>query len=120
MGIGWIKFLLHKVPWHLMFFSMFQLLTKLTGLCQFSIGKTREDLENFINEGVYKVERLKEEGWITNILYDDEVQILLLFAYNLGLDVLWERINICYGNNLIEKVRKYLVCEMRFLFSGIV
>ncbi|KAB1212797.1 Serine protease SPPA, chloroplastic [Morella rubra] len=71
-------------------------------------GKTREDLENFINEGVYKVERLKEEGWITNILYDDEVQILLLFAYNLGLNVLWERINICYGNNLIEKVLSML------------
>ncbi|XVF54515.1 hypothetical protein PTKIN_Ptkin05aG0186600 [Pterospermum kingtungense] len=36
-------------------------------------GKNREDVENFINEGVYKVERLKEEGFITNILYDDEV-----------------------------------------------
>ncbi|CAN1311836.1 Serine protease SPPA, chloroplastic [Linum perenne] len=36
-------------------------------------GKKKEDLENFINEGVYKVERLKDEGLITNILYDDEV-----------------------------------------------
>ncbi|KAM3751169.1 hypothetical protein ACB098_04G088500 [Castanea mollissima] len=40
-------------------------------------GKTREDLENFINDGVYQVERLKEEGWITNIRYDDEVISML-------------------------------------------
>ncbi|KAE8099775.1 hypothetical protein FH972_017729 [Carpinus fangiana] len=40
-------------------------------------GKSREDLENFINEGVYQVERLKEEGWITNISYDDEVISML-------------------------------------------
>ncbi|CAN1796276.1 Serine protease SPPA, chloroplastic [Linum perenne] len=40
-------------------------------------GKKKEDLENFINEGVYKVERLKDEGLITNILYDDEVRSLL-------------------------------------------
>ncbi|CAI0431745.1 unnamed protein product [Linum tenue] len=40
-------------------------------------GKKREDLENFINEGVYKVERLKDEGLITGILYDDEVISLL-------------------------------------------
>ena len=37
-------------------------------------GKKREDIENFINEGVFQVERLKEDGWITNIKYDDEVQ----------------------------------------------
>lgn len=40
-------------------------------------GKTREEIEEFINKGVYQVERLKEEGWITNILYDDEVMSLL-------------------------------------------
>ncbi|KAG2667179.1 hypothetical protein I3760_15G099800 [Carya illinoinensis] len=40
-------------------------------------GKTREDLENFINEGVFQVERLKEEGWITKICYDDEVISML-------------------------------------------
>ncbi|XWS51278.1 hypothetical protein CRYUN_Cryun12cG0163000 [Craigia yunnanensis] len=38
-----------------------------------SKGKKREDVENFINEGVYEVEKLKEEGFITNIHYDDEV-----------------------------------------------
>ncbi|KAH7851963.1 hypothetical protein Vadar_018912 [Vaccinium darrowii] len=36
-------------------------------------GKKREDIENFINEGVYQLERLKETGLITNIKYDDEV-----------------------------------------------
>jgi hypothetical protein len=39
------------------------------------LGKNREDVEEFLNSGVYQVERLKEEGWVTNILYDDEVQI---------------------------------------------
>lgn len=29
---------------------------------------------NFLDSGVYQVERMKDEGWITNILYDDEVQ----------------------------------------------
>ncbi|KAA8541105.1 hypothetical protein F0562_025068 [Nyssa sinensis] len=40
-------------------------------------GKNREEIENFINEGVYQVERLKEDGWITNIKYDDEVMSML-------------------------------------------
>uniref|UniRef100_A0A2P2L352 Signal peptide peptidase A 36 kDa type protein n=2 Tax=Rhizophora mucronata TaxID=61149 RepID=A0A2P2L352_RHIMU len=42
-----------------------------------SKGKKREDMENFINGGVYKVERLKEEGLITDIHYDDEVVSML-------------------------------------------
>lgn len=41
-------------------------------------GKKREDIENFINEGVYKVEMMKENGLITDIRYEDEV-------YNLSL-----------------------------------
>ncbi|KAI4335855.1 hypothetical protein L6164_014460 [Bauhinia variegata] len=40
-------------------------------------GKKREDIENFINEGVYQVDKLKEEGFITNIIYDDEVISML-------------------------------------------
>ncbi|CAN1296978.1 Serine protease SPPA, chloroplastic [Linum perenne] len=36
-------------------------------------GIKREDLENFISEGVYQVDRLKDDGLITDILYDDEV-----------------------------------------------
>ncbi|XP_054805243.1 serine protease SPPA, chloroplastic-like isoform X5 [Prosopis cineraria] len=38
-----------------------------------SRGIKREEIENFINEGVYQVDRLKEEGFITNIMYEDEV-----------------------------------------------
>ncbi|WJX91418.1 hypothetical protein P8452_73199 [Trifolium repens] len=36
-------------------------------------GKNRNDVDNFINEGVYQVDKLKEEGFISSILYDDEV-----------------------------------------------
>lgn len=38
-------------------------------------GKTREEIEEFMNTGVYQVESLKGKGWITNIMYEDEVQI---------------------------------------------
>ncbi|XP_058112383.1 serine protease SPPA, chloroplastic isoform X2 [Magnolia sinica] len=40
-------------------------------------GKRRDDIENFINEGIYRVERLKEEGWIKDLHYDDEVMSML-------------------------------------------
>ncbi|KAK4781928.1 hypothetical protein SAY86_016030 [Trapa natans] len=42
-----------------------------------TLGKKREDVESFVNDGVFQVERLKEEGWITNICYDDEVISML-------------------------------------------
>ncbi|PHT47736.1 Serine protease SPPA, chloroplastic [Capsicum baccatum] len=35
-------------------------------------GKKKEDIEQFVNDGVYQVERLKEESWMTDIKYDDE------------------------------------------------
>ncbi|KAJ1280842.1 hypothetical protein BS78_04G263100 [Paspalum vaginatum] len=40
-------------------------------------GKEKEEIEEFINSGVYQVTRLKEEGWITDLLYDDEVMTML-------------------------------------------
>ncbi|CAN6233622.1 unnamed protein product [Urochloa humidicola] len=40
-------------------------------------GKKREEIEEFINSGVYQVSRLKEQGWITDLLYDDEVMTML-------------------------------------------
>lgn len=40
-------------------------------------GKKREDIESFINEGVYQIDRLKEDGWITDIKYDDEITSML-------------------------------------------
>ncbi|XP_076886011.1 serine protease SPPA, chloroplastic-like [Bidens hawaiensis] len=36
-------------------------------------GKKKEEIECFINEGVYQIEKLKEDGWITDIKYYDEV-----------------------------------------------
>ncbi|KAL7598515.1 serine protease SPPA, chloroplastic [Lactuca sativa] len=42
-----------------------------------SRGKKKEDIESFINEGVYQVEKLKEDGWITDIKYEDEVTSML-------------------------------------------
>ncbi|XP_059303780.1 serine protease SPPA, chloroplastic isoform X2 [Lycium ferocissimum] len=40
-------------------------------------GKKKEDIEQFVDDGVYQVERLKEESWITDIKYDDEVMSML-------------------------------------------
>ncbi|XP_074317112.1 serine protease SPPA, chloroplastic [Silene latifolia] len=40
-------------------------------------GKSKDDVEKFVSEGVYQIQRLKEEGWITNINYDDEVISML-------------------------------------------
>eukprot|EP01018_Ginkgo_biloba_P039788 Gb_05224 [translate_table: standard] len=49
-------------------------------------GKTKEDVENLLNEGIYKVERLKQEGWITDIKYDDEVATMLKERLDQKLD----------------------------------
>ncbi|KAK9080372.1 hypothetical protein SSX86_000130 [Deinandra increscens subsp. villosa] len=40
-------------------------------------GKRKEEIESFINQGVYQIEKLKEDGWITDIKYDDEVTSML-------------------------------------------
>ncbi|KAD4385415.1 hypothetical protein E3N88_25583 [Mikania micrantha] len=40
-------------------------------------GETKEEIEGFINEGVYQIEKLKEDRWITDIKYDDEVRSML-------------------------------------------
>ncbi|KAM0019012.1 putative peptidase S49, ClpP/crotonase-like domain superfamily [Helianthus debilis subsp. tardiflorus] len=40
-------------------------------------GKAKEEIESFINEGVYQIDKLKEDGWITDIKYDDEVTSML-------------------------------------------
>ncbi|KAL9433366.1 hypothetical protein AB3S75_028237 [Citrus x aurantiifolia] len=60
-------------------------------------GKRKEDIERFINDGIYKVERLKEEGFITNVLYDDEV-----------ISMLKERLGVQKDKNLpMVDYRKY-------------
>ncbi|XP_035845317.1 serine protease SPPA, chloroplastic-like [Helianthus annuus] len=40
-------------------------------------GKKKKEIESFINEGVYQIDKLKEDGWITDIKYDDEVKSML-------------------------------------------
>ncbi|URE34768.1 Peptidase family S49 [Musa troglodytarum] len=57
--------------------SAYVALYGLTVQSSFLGGKKREEIEDFLNTGVYQVERLKEEGYITNILYDDEVRSML-------------------------------------------
>lgn len=52
-----------------------------------STGKKREEVEEFINSGVYQVARLKEEGWITDLMYDDEVRVSEL-ADNRGVNLI--------------------------------
>ncbi|KAI6675365.1 hypothetical protein NL676_003271 [Syzygium grande] len=49
-------------------------------------GKKREDIENFINEGVFQVERLKKEGFITDTRYDDEVITMLKGKLGVQMD----------------------------------
>ncbi|CAL0327598.1 unnamed protein product [Lupinus luteus] len=49
-------------------------------------GKSKEDIENFINEGIYQVDKLKEEGFISNIIYDDEVIALLKERLGVKID----------------------------------
>lgn len=46
-------------------------------------GKKKEDIETFVNEGVYEIEKLKEDGWITDIKYDDEVTFVPKFVRTL-------------------------------------
>eukprot|EP00252_Welwitschia_mirabilis_P014721 TRINITY_DN3254_c0_g1_i1.p1 TRINITY_DN3254_c0_g1~~TRINITY_DN3254_c0_g1_i1.p1 ORF type:complete len:707 (-),score=128.67 TRINITY_DN3254_c0_g1_i1:275-2395(-) len=50
-----------------------------------TLGKTKESIEEVVDKGVYKVETLKQEGWLTNIKYDDEV--LMMLKERLGQDL---------------------------------
>lgn len=60
-------------------------------------GKKREEIEDFLNSGVFQVQRLKEEGWITNIMYDDEI-----------ISMLKERLGVKKEKNLsIVDYKKY-------------
>nr|ATB19563.1 putative SPPA1 [Juniperus scopulorum] len=52
----------------------------------FAQGKTKGDIENLLNEGIYKVERLKEEGLINDIKYDDELTKMLKERLGQGPD----------------------------------
>ena len=43
-----------------------------------SRGKKREEVENLVNEGVYQVDKLKNEGFISSLVHDDDDVITLL------------------------------------------
>lgn len=68
-------------------------------------GKGREDIENFINEGVYQVDKLKEEGLISNLMYDDEVTDML--KERLGVKTDKKLPTVDYGK--YSRVRKWTV-----------
>eukprot|EP00249_Psilotum_nudum_P018445 c26807_g1_i2 orf=111-1544(+) len=40
-------------------------------------GKTKNDVKKLLEEGIFEVDRLKQDGWLTDIKYDDEVHTLL-------------------------------------------
>ncbi|KAH1201527.1 Serine protease SPPA, chloroplastic [Glycine max] len=79
-------------------------------------GKKREDIENFINKGVYQVERLKEEGFLTDIIYDDEKilwsgkELIAIIRASGSIrrieSSLSTRSSGIIGEKLIEKIRK--------------
>lgn len=70
METGWKQYLLHMVISADLFYTCQD---KKCHCRVCSTGKEKEEIEGFINSGVYQVARLKEEGWITDLLYDDEV-----------------------------------------------
>ncbi|CAO2818423.1 unnamed protein product [Amaranthus hypochondriacus] len=101
-------------------------------------GKSKDEVEKFVNEGVYQIQSLKEEGWITNINYDDEVISMLkerlgiqkekklpmvdyrrysgVKKWTLGLSDGKERIAVIRASGSISRVRSPLSSPM----SGIV
>ncbi|KAG6587615.1 Serine protease SPPA, chloroplastic, partial [Cucurbita argyrosperma subsp. sororia] len=69
-------------------------------------GKKKEDIESFINEGVYQIERLKEDGWITNIQYEDEVlNVLILSAKMKYSKVRQSTVGLSGGGDQIAVIR---------------
>lgn len=72
--------------------------------------KGREAIEGFLNKGVYQVEKLKEEGWITNIFYDDEVQISLEPLLS------WKSIYVNNFNNFLWAQMSFCFCFCFFFF----
>ncbi|KAH7279210.1 hypothetical protein KP509_37G010400 [Ceratopteris richardii] len=49
-------------------------------------GKSKADVENLLNAGIFEIEKLKEGGWITDIKYEDELEKMLKERLNLEED----------------------------------
>lgn len=89
MKIGLTKFLLPKVFLHFLVGFDYQVIDLIIWYLFISCaGKKKEDIEKFVNEGVYEVGRLKENCWITDIKYDDEVNYLCSSTGNTDLGIL--------------------------------
>eukprot|EP00892_Ulva_mutabilis_P012513 jgi/Ulvmu1/9634/UM054_0066.1 len=54
-------------------------------------GKTPEEVEGMLNEGIYDMQHFKAGGWVTDLLYGDQV-----------IDMLGER----FGNEPVKKKKK--------------
>lgn len=67
-----MKFLLRKVLLLLMLLANKEIFQNLYASANLS-GKKRDKVIDFVDEGVFHIERLKKDGWITDIKYDDEV-----------------------------------------------
>ncbi|PON61657.1 ClpP/crotonase-like domain containing protein [Parasponia andersonii] len=69
-------------------------------------GKGRDEVENFINEGIFQIERLKTDGWITDIHYDDEaLQVISKLKERLGVQK--DKILPLVDYRKYSKVRKW-------------
>ncbi|KAJ9568317.1 hypothetical protein OSB04_004283 [Centaurea solstitialis] len=69
-------------------------------------GKKKEEIEKFINEGVYEIEKLKEDGWITDVKYDDEV-----------ISMLKTRLGIAKKKKLPTVTYKFIFTDLSYFLS---
>ncbi|XP_076922333.1 serine protease SPPA, chloroplastic-like [Bidens hawaiensis] len=71
-------------------------------------GKKKEEIEWFINEGVYQIEKLKEDGWITDIKYYDELtwSYSRVSKWTLGLSGGSDEIAVIRASGSITRVRR--------------
>ncbi|PWA38123.1 peptidase S49, ClpP/crotonase-like domain protein [Artemisia annua] len=71
-------------------------------------GKKKEEIETFINEGVYHIEKLNEDGWITYIKYDDEVPLrLCAMAILIREQMEWPSVPHFHGFKQTGNVKAY-------------
>ncbi|KAI3504716.1 hypothetical protein L1887_26393 [Cichorium endivia] len=120
LNCGWGKFIVAYAPvWHEKEYylgcaceelyvppSAYFSLYGFTAQASFIGGKKKEEIESFINEGVHQIEKLKEDGWITDIKYDDEVTSIL--KKKLGIKEKKKLPVVAYKK--YSRVRKWSLC----------
>ena len=60
-------------------------------VCSQARGKTEEEVSAMLDQGIYDMQHFKDGGWVTDLLYGDQV-----------IDMLSER----YGNEPVKKKKK--------------